>query len=47
LLAEVITKLMPQKPSWIGDDNKISRKQLQMSGYFIDYEKIDLIEREE
>lgn len=51
-MAEVVTKLLVNRPSWInettqGSDFQVSRQKLTEATQFIDYDKIDLVEREE
>lgn len=50
-MAEVVTKLLVNRPSWIGEsgvaDFQVSRQKLTEATQFIDYDKIDQVEREE
>jgi len=51
VMSEVITKLLANRPSWIDDsganDFQVSRQKLIEATQFIDYDKIDQVEREE
>lgn len=50
-MAEVVTKLLMNRPSWINEagmgDFQVSRQKLTEATQFIDYDKIDQVEREE
>ena len=51
VMAEVVTKLLVNRPSWIsetaGTDFQVSRQKLTEATQFIDYDMIDQVEREE
>lgn len=51
VMAEVVTKLLANRPSWINEagmaDFQVSRQKLTEATQFIDYDKIDQVEREE
>ena len=51
VMAEVVTKLLVNRPSWIDEagmaDFQVSRQKLTEATQFIDYDKIDQVERDE
>lgn len=51
VMAEVVTKLLANRPSWVDDsgisDFQVSRQKLTDATQFVDYDKIDQVERDE
>lgn len=49
-MAECITKLIGGRPSWVGynsENDQFGRQTLLDSTFFVDYDKIDVVEQEE